>query len=133
MTTSLMEDFCDAIGISIKDLKSQERYSKVSEARFLYYKLCRDVFGWSNRRIAQETGHHESLPVYGINRVNRLIDIEDKVILEKYNKVKFLWGTDNREKAKKVLREYNRWRRGYIDEFKYSNKELGRAIDILTK
>ncbi len=39
----------------------------------------------------------------------------------------------NKELVIKIMKQYNSWRRGKIDEFEYSPKEVGVAIDYIIK
>ncbi|HBG39928.1 MAG TPA: hypothetical protein DEG28_01010 [Porphyromonadaceae bacterium] len=77
-------------GIPVNDLLGKSRKHEVSCVRQLYYKLLKEKTGFSTAKVAELCSRNHATVLYGIRKVNDMLQIGDKYAVRMWNKIKDL-------------------------------------------
>ena len=81
-------EFAKLLNIAPMEIIARINNQKISDIRHLYCKLRCENHGASYARIGREIGRHHATVIYAIKRINDLLSLNDKKIVEMWNKVK---------------------------------------------
>ena len=81
-------EFSKAVGVPVELLLGRNRDARTADARHLYWKLLRTKKNLSYAEIGRLNDRTDATVLLGINRINSLIEADDKRACEMWNKVK---------------------------------------------
>ena len=84
----VMHEFTKRLKITPKQIMEHNKEPLISDIRYLYCKLRYDMHGVTFKTVGLELGRSYSTVWYGVHRINDLLDRNDEIILDLWNKVK---------------------------------------------
>ena len=93
----VLREFAKRLGICPLQITIYNKSSGISDIRYLYCKLRCENHGLSYSAIGREINRAYPTVIYGVKRINDLLDAKDDNIVEKWNKVKDIPGGYSRD------------------------------------
>ena len=91
---AVLLEFAKRLGVTPKLILEHNKRMDVAEYRHLYCKLRRDMHDLKFSDIARELGRSHTAVIRGFDKINDLLDMDDEVTVERWNKVKNIsWRT----------------------------------------